>query len=431
MGKFSQNNGLSFATMLCYAIQEVMEMNRKLWTRNFTLLMAATTLGAAGGIAGGFALSFLVFDETGSTLAAALTAAIQLIPTFLVPLIAAPWMDRVPRKPVLVGGDVAAGILYSLMGLYLLRRPFSYTGYLLFSLLISTLGVFDELSYGSIYPRLIPKGMEEKGFAVTTTLYPVLRVVMMPLAALLLDSVGVAWLLVFQGGLCLLAALVENQIRLEEVCRPADSGESALKVWLEDIREAVRYLKKEKGLQRIYGYMAVTNGLGNSYSPILVAFFRTFPGMTAAMYSFFSMAEFLGRTLGGVAQYAKEVPAKKKFGFTFFVYQTYELMDMCLLWLPYPLMLVNRALCGFLGANSATMRQAAVQRHIPDHLRARINAFESMLYTASYSVFSLAVGALGEIMDYRLCVTFCGFVALTASWLLIWGGRRHVRPLFE
>ena len=39
-------------------------MKKTLWTRNFTLVTAATVLGAAGGIAGGFALSFLVFDET-------------------------------------------------------------------------------------------------------------------------------------------------------------------------------------------------------------------------------------------------------------------------------------------------------------------------------------------------------------------------------
>ena len=45
-------------------------MKNRLWTRNFTLLIAASGLGAVGGIAGGFAMSFLVFDETGSTLAA-------------------------------------------------------------------------------------------------------------------------------------------------------------------------------------------------------------------------------------------------------------------------------------------------------------------------------------------------------------------------
>ena len=55
-------------------------MKQTLWTRNFTRITAATTLGAAGGIISQFALSFLVFDETGSTLASALVVAIQLIP---------------------------------------------------------------------------------------------------------------------------------------------------------------------------------------------------------------------------------------------------------------------------------------------------------------------------------------------------------------
>ena len=47
-------------------------MKQKLWTRDFSLLIAATAMGALGGTASGFALSFLVFDETGSTLASAL-----------------------------------------------------------------------------------------------------------------------------------------------------------------------------------------------------------------------------------------------------------------------------------------------------------------------------------------------------------------------
>ena len=51
-------------------------MKKTLWTKNFMLVTVASSLGAIGGIAGGFALSFLVFDETGSTLASALILAI-------------------------------------------------------------------------------------------------------------------------------------------------------------------------------------------------------------------------------------------------------------------------------------------------------------------------------------------------------------------
>ena len=86
-------------------------MKQTLWTRNFKLVTLATTLGAAGGIAGGVALSFLVFDETGSTLASALIVAIQLLPYALLPIVVAPWMDRLPRTTFLVCGDFVNGMI--------------------------------------------------------------------------------------------------------------------------------------------------------------------------------------------------------------------------------------------------------------------------------------------------------------------------------
>ena len=160
-------------------------MKQTLWTKNFCLVTLATVLGAAGGIAGGFALSFLVFDETGSTLAAALVVAIRLVPHMFLPLFIAPLMDRLPRKAFLVAGDVVNGLVYGAMGLWLLHFAFSYMGYLVISLLLACLGSIDELAYNSIYPGLIPKGMEEKGYAVSSMLYPVLQVGMMPLAGVL------------------------------------------------------------------------------------------------------------------------------------------------------------------------------------------------------------------------------------------------------
>ena len=167
-------------------------MKPKLWTRDYTLLMLATFLGCAGGAASSFALSFLVFDETGSTLAAALLIAMQLIPSFAVPLIAGPVMDRFPRKPFLVAGDAVNGVMYALAGVYLLKCEFSYAAYLGFSLLLSTLHSFDGLAYNSLYPNLIPEGCEQKGYAVSGTLYSMVMVVMTPVAALLYGAMLVA-----------------------------------------------------------------------------------------------------------------------------------------------------------------------------------------------------------------------------------------------
>ena len=404
-------------------------MKKTLWTADVVRITLATSLGAAGGILSSFALSFLVFDETGSTLASALVLAISLLPGAVLPLLIAPLMDRHARKPFLVGGDAVNALLYALAGIYLLRCQFSYTVYLGFSLLLACLSAFDELAYSSFYPLLLPEGMEEKGYTVSSMLYPVLKVLMMPVAAALFNTLGVARLLLIQSALSLLAALIESRITVHET--PRGGGRFSLRVWWGDLREAAAYLKKEKGLRALYDYMAVTNGMAAGYSPLLVAFFRTAPGFTAAMYSLFSVAEFAGRSLGGVVRYRYTLPENKRFSFVFFVYQTYELMDVLLLWLPYPLMLANRAACGFLGINSATIRQAAVQRYLPNHLRARVNAYESMLVTAASAVLSLAVGSLGEVMDYRLCVSFCAAATMLFCWGSVFRRRGEVREVLR
>ena len=401
-----------------------------LWNRNFSLVILASTMGTIGGIAGGFALAFLVFDETGSTLASALILAIQLLPFLFIPIVIAPIMDRLPRKTFLVMGDVANSFLIFGMGLWLLFFDFSYIGYLALSLLLACLGSVDELAFTSIYPELIPKGAEQKGYAVSSMLYPVLTVIMTPFAAVLLDTFGVAWILIAQGGLSLLAAITESFIRLDETERH-HSEPYSLKAWGSDIREAVQYLKKERGLLGLYEYMAVSNGVTCAYSPLLIAFFRTFPGFTAAMYAAFSVVEFIGRSIGSALQYRIKIPDKKKFGFVFFVYQTYSAMDMCLLWLPYPLMLLNRGICGFLGSNSAIIRNAAVQRYIPERLRSRVNAFQGVLVTAGCSVFSLMMGFLGEILDYRWCITIGGVITLLSGFVLILVRQKEVRRLYE
>lgn len=289
------------------------------------------------------------------------------------------------------------------------------------------------LAYNSLYPNLIPEGCEQKGYAVSSMVYPTLIVIMTPIAAVLYKRVGVAVILIFQGVMSLLAAAMESGIRVEEARRAVDASgmREQARQWLRDVKEALRYLKEEKGVAAVYGYSAVSNGVANGCSPILVAFFSTAPGMTVAMYSLFSVAEFAGRAIGALFHYHREIPRKRRFAFAFTVYQTYSLMDMALLWLPYPLMLANRAVCGFLGVNSATMREAAVQRYIPDALRAKLNALSYAMTILLMLPAAILIGALGEVMDYRLVVTLGGAVCFFVGILTVWKQRARVRRIYN
>ena len=398
-----------------------------LWCRNYSLLMLASMLGSIGGIAGSYAMSFLVFDETGSTLATGLMSALQIVPHFLVPILIAPWMDRMPRKPILVGGDLIGGVLYGLVAIYLHNFEFSYAGYLIFSLVINCVNALDSLAFNCIFPKVIPDGFEDKGFTVSAMLYPVLNVLMMPLAALLMDTIGVANILFIQSGMSILAAVTENAIKIGEKL-DFDEKKSGISLWIQDFKDGIRYLRGERGLLNIYAYDAVTNGAYAGIGPILVAFFRTAPGYSAQMYAFFSAAEFIGRSIGGVFRYRTNMKPEKRRKFVYSVQQFYNLMDAVLLWLPYPAMLVNRGICGFLGINSATVRMSSIHRYLPEDYRARVNAFSEAAICIVGSVGSLLFGLLGELLDYRTTMTIIACTSALACYLTV---GRHKKELDE
>ena len=72
--------------------------------------------------------------------------------------------------------------------------------------------------------------------------------------------------LIAQSGLSFAAAITESFIHLDETERQHRTPYS-LQAWAGDIREAVQYLKEERGLRSVYEYMAVTNGVASGFHP--------------------------------------------------------------------------------------------------------------------------------------------------------------------
>lgn len=404
-------------------------MKQTLWTKNFTIITLGTVISAIGGVAMGFALSFVVFDNTGSTLITGLFTAVSSLPGILLPVLLSPYLDNFRRKPVIVSLDYLSGGIYLLFGGYLLQHQFSLPLYMGFSLLVGSIGSVYNLAYMSLYPNLIPQGCAQKGYTISGMIYPTVTMIMTPVASILYTKLGLGVICLGEGVLLLLAASVETQIRLTENVQRG--GKFSLHAYVQDFKEGFSYLKREKGLLRIYSYMPITQGISQATEPLIRAFFRTAPGFDITMYALFTTAQFIGRTIGGVVHYKFEIPPKKRFSLAYLVYITYNVMDAILLWLGFPAMLVNRGICGFLGINSATLRESSVQNYLPDHMRAKINAVFNAVYALVPAVLTVAVGALGEILDYRLCVTLMSLAGMVLCYLIMWRGREDVKKIYN
>jgi len=164
---------------------------------------------------------------------------------------------------------------------------------------------------------------------------------------------------------------------------------------------------------------------------MVMAHFQSSPVLTTAMYSFVFTAETIGRMLGGLTHYIVHIPPARRYAITRLVYVTYQACDGILLFMAYPLMLVLRFICGFLGINSATLREAAVQNYMPPNIRARVMSLFNVLITFGVMVFQLIAGALGEIIPYRFVALTFGLTGLTACYFLIIRKKREITPIYE
>ena len=163
--------------------------------KRFFLYYGSTILSAIGGEAMNLPISLLVFDETKSTLLASLIMVCGMLPDIIFPIWIAPFIDKGNKKKWIVGFDVFMVLLYSFMGIWTLKHTFSYSLYIVFVLIVAMDSIIYQLAYDAWYPDLIPEGLEQKGYAVSSTIYPVVIVLMAPVATFIYGRVQRRYLL--------------------------------------------------------------------------------------------------------------------------------------------------------------------------------------------------------------------------------------------
>lgn len=408
--------------------------NKKtLWTKNYTVLILGTLVSAIGSTAMNFVMGLVVFDNTASTWLSGLFMAVSMIPNIVLPILIAPYMDRCSRKKVIVGLDLLSGVLYLGFAWYLSRQSFSYILYLSFSLITGAIGSTYSLAYNALYPDLITKGFEQKGYSIASLIYPSVTALFLPGVSILYKNYGMTCIVFMEGILLLIASAFETQIKITEsqVVKRRQTTAHPVKEYVREVMGGVEYVKKEIGIRNIYLYMAITNACGQGTSLMTMAYFQSNTALGTAMYSLLISAETVGRMIGGITHYFIKIPEEKRFQITEKVYLTYQTMDGILLFIAYPLMLCNRFLCGFLGVNSATLREAAVQRYLPSNMRARINALFSVLVSLGMFVVQMGAGILGEIISYRMVTVIFASFGFFMAILLIVKKRVYIEPIYE
>ena len=257
---------------------------KKLWTKDFSILTAGTVVSMLGNAVAGFAIGLLVLDKTDSVLLYAAFMICYGLPRVLLPMFAGPYLDRFSRKRVIYSLDFLSAALYAVFFLLLLRGYFNYTVYLLLSMVIGSIDSIYSVAYDSFYPILIAEGNYTRAYSISSLIYPLSTAIMVPLAGLCYRTIGLAPLFLFNAVTFLIAAIFETQIRAAE---PHTAANATARFngsqFLRDLKDGFAYLKRERGLNTITWFFFVMMLTSGVCMTLALPYFKSLTGVDGIM----------------------------------------------------------------------------------------------------------------------------------------------------
>ena len=405
---------------------------KKLWTRDFTILTLGTVVSMLGNAVAGFAIGLLVLDKTDSVLLYALFMTCYSLPRIVLPMVAGPYLDRFSRKRVIYSLDFLSAALYAIFFVLLLKGYFNYTAYLLISMLMGAIDSVYSVAYDSFYPTLISEGNFTRAYSVASLIYPLSSAIMVPIAGICYKTIGLAPVFLFNAVTFLIAAIAETQIRaIETHIREASERFNGSR-FVQDLKDGIAYLKRERGLNAITWFFFVMMLVSSVCMTLALPYFKSLKGVDGVMqYTFVMGANTIGRLIGGGVHYFFKYPAEKKYSIALFVYIFISFIDGAYLFFPFWAMLIFMLFEGMLGVTSYNIRISSTQNYLPDEMRGRFNGLFQMFTIIGTILGQLIAGAIGDLFPIRWIIAVSMSITVLMVFVIIVPNGEHVKKIYN
>lgn len=401
----------------------------KLWNKNFTILTVGTVISMFGSSVSNFAIGLLILDKTNSTFLYSFFFVAIMAPSMIVPLIAGPFIDRFSRRKLIYILDFISFLFFALLAVVTYFDFFNYPLFLLLGMIQGIVFSVYQVTYDSFYPMLISKGNFSKAYSIGSLLYPLANTIMVPIAAVVYEYVGLFPLFAIDALSYLIASIAETQIKVDEDHTARKENESFH--FKQELKEGLNYLKKEKGLLSVTKYFTITMFSFGIIETLMLPFFKSSPHLNTTHYSLVMSSQTLGRIIGGLVHYKIVYPTSKKYTIAVFVYTIISFLDMIFFFSPFKLMLLIYLVYGFLGVTSFNIRTSATQSYVPNDKRGRFNGMFSVFTMFGMVIGKLSGGILGEFIFIPFIIVGTGVINLLGIYFFVVKNKKEIKLLYN
>lgn len=385
-------------------------MHKKLWNRDFTLLLQANAVSTIGDLMYSVAIGYWVYENTGSSALMGIMSSISMFVTMFLSPFSGSIVDKCSRKWVLVGMDVMQGVIMLAVGLLAFLGQLSVPVVLLAAFLAAMGTVFYGPAVNTLLIDIIPHDDMVRGQSVFSGMNALISMVGTAFSGVMVAFLGVPLIVILNGLSNLYSAFSELFIHVPKTLQ--QGARVSTKSILRDSGEAVRMIFSDKCLRIFVPSALILNLLGAGPLALVLPFCME-KGFTVDMYGYLMAVWTAASLVCVVILGAVKLNPKVRFwvmaiGFTgsvlFFglTYLSVRFVPLC----------VMAFLASFTNCAGNTIFNASLMLALPEENRGAILGFIQSASVGGTALSAVIYGVLGDLLPLYLVFSVGNLLSL-------------------
>jgi len=371
--------------------------------RDFLWLWSAQTISQLGSEITGLALplvAIVVLDA--STFEVAALAVVDWLPFFLFSLPAGVWIDRLPRRPIMIAADWGRAVALGSIPLAYVFDVLTLGQLYAVGLIVGTFTMFFDLSYQSYLPSIVERDELGEGNSKLEVSRSAAQVAGPGLAGLLVTALTAPYAILLDAISFVASALSLSRIKRRE--RTPERPREARAGFRAEIAEGLRFTLPHPIQRPIILFVAVSNLFVNMLFAIYLVYAVRVLDLSATTIGLIFSIGSVGSLIGALT--ANRVARTLGIGPGLIIVATTGGLGLLLIPLAtgnlvIPFLVIANVLWGFFVLNYFVTAVSLIQAITPDHLLGRTNASRRFVVQSMIPLGALLGGVLGTFIGLR------------------------------
>ena len=385
-------------------------MRKKLWNKDFILLLQGNAVSSIGDLMYSVAIGYWVYQQTGSSALMGIMSSISMFVTMFLSPVCGSIVDKCNRKWLIVSIDIVQGLLMLGVGLLAHFNTLNVPIVLLVALLAAFGNVFYSPAVSTLMIDIIPRASMVQGQSIHSSIRALIDLVGTGFSGAMVAFLGVPLIVVINGISNLYSAVTEMFV---DVPRTVQQGtQVSAKGLLRDMGNAMKVIFSDRCLRLFVPTALLLNLLCAGPSALMLPFCLE-KGFSVDLYGYLMSAMTAGSLLCVMLLGIVKLTPKARFLamtlgflllglFSILAYFSTEFVPMCLFFF----------LSSMANAAGNAVFNASLMLALPEENRSAILGFIESACCGGVALSAVIYGLLGDVFPLYLIFAAGNLLAL-------------------